>query len=271
MSNYDQLPTPIQELYREGLEYRKRLSDILDEWPNGEYSKRIEYIHRADCDKQKISEALLDVERWINALGVHILPRTVHDKKKLKNILTALKRVVLEEEYKEVSTEEANKLVDEALSFVLSFPLPRGKSQVNLRDQQTSLIPNTAFIIMPMCKSRAYLDDVCDAIKEVFSRFNIHAFRADDIPHQEKITDMVLQYIANSEFLIADLTWERPNVYYEVGYAHALNKRPILYRKRGTELHFNLSVHNVPEYKNLADLKRLLHIRLEAILGRKIA
>ena len=71
--------------------------------------------------------------------------------------------------------------------------------------------------------------------------------------------------------MIADLTSLSLNVIYEVGYADALNRRPILFRKHGTKLPFCLSLHNVPEYKTLGDLKRLLHDRLEAILGRKVA
>lgn len=132
----------------------------------------------------------------------------------------------------------------------------------------TQIKKNYAFVIMPIDPERPELVDVLATIKDVAARFEITARRADEIEHQDVITKVILNEIKTCEYLIADLSHERPNVYYEVGYAHAHDKKPILFRRQNTKLHFDLSVHNVPEYKNMTDLRELLTRRFEAILGR---
>lgn len=129
--------------------------------------------------------------------------------------------------------------------------------------------PNTAFIMMAIDSSKSELEDIKVGIKDVFNEFGVDAVTADEIEHEGVITERILSEIETSEFLIADLTHERPNVYYEIGHADALKKRVILVRKKGTKIHFDVAHRNCPEYKNTTNLKNLLRKRLETLTNKK--
>lgn len=129
--------------------------------------------------------------------------------------------------------------------------------------------PNSAFVMMAIDPDNPELEDVRNVIKDVFDEFGIQAITADEIEHEDVITNRILSEIESSEFLMADLTYERPNVYYEIGHAHAKNKRVILYRKKETKLHFDIAHRNCPEYRNTTDLKKLLRRRLENITNKR--
>lgn len=142
-------------------------------------------------------------------------------------------------------------------------------SSTTLADQSNNYRTGTAFIMMWMDPNQPELNDVADTVKSIFKKFGVRAVRADDIEHESLVTERILNEIKSSEFLFADLTGMRPNVYYEVGYAHALNKRVILFRKSGTSLHFDLAGYNCPDYQNLRDLRQKLTRRLEHLTNKR--
>ena len=175
--------------------------------------------------------------------------------------------------HEEVAVEDvptAHRLFDKAglaICDLVDLLCPTDTEQGTTPDS-ANYRPNTAFVMMALDDSKPELEDVREGIRSVFKEFGISAITADEIEHEEAITDRILDEIERSEFLIADLTYERPNVYYEIGHAHARNKRVMLFCREGTNVHFDVAHRNCPVYKNTEELKRLLRKRLESATNR---
>jgi hypothetical protein len=69
-----------------------------------------------------------------------------------------------------------------------------------------------AFIAMPMDSSDPDLEDVLEAIRDAAKRCKIDATRIDDEESNERITVRMLKAIESAQFVIVELTNERPNV-----------------------------------------------------------
>lgn len=136
---------------------------------------------------------------------------------------------------------------------------------------KTDILNNFAFVAMPMEPGNHRLVDVLDAIKEAAQRCGVQAERIDDQASNERITDRILESIQKAEFVIADLTDARPNVYFEVGYAHGLGKLPIYIAAADTKLEFDLKDYPVVFFKGLRDLKDGLEKRMRAIRAKAAA
>jgi nucleoside 2-deoxyribosyltransferase len=133
----------------------------------------------------------------------------------------------------------------------------------------TEIRSDYAFVAMAMTKDDHQLVDVLEAIKEGAKTCGIHAERIDDQQSNERITDRILESIRKAEFVIVDLTHERPNVFYEAGYAHALGKTPVYLSRTGTSIHFDIKDFPVIEFRNMKELKEGLIKRLQALPRRQ--
>lgn len=102
-------------------------------------------------------------------------------------------------------------------------------------------------------------------IKPVIEEFGLRVVRIDEIQDSGKITDQMLEYIASSKYVFADLTGERPNCYYECGFAHALGKELIFTIKSNQNIHFDLATYRFITWNTEADLRRKLRARLNSL------
>lgn len=103
-----------------------------------------------------------------------------------------------------------------------------------------------AFVLMPFAEE---LVDVYDyLISDGLTAAGYHVRRADDVLSQNNILADIVDGIVSSDLIVADLTGSNPNVYYELGIAHALNKKVILLAQDLDELPFDLRSYRVVLY-----------------------
>jgi hypothetical protein len=128
---------------------------------------------------------------------------------------------------------------------------------------------NYAFIAMAMDSKNPELEDILDAIKEGAFRCGVQAERADDLQSNERITDRILESIRRAEYVIVDLTYSKPNVYYEAGYAQGLGKIPIYIAKEGNNPEFDLKDYPVIFFRSMKQLKDSLEKRIRGLAKQR--
>jgi hypothetical protein len=102
----------------------------------------------------------------------------------------------------------------------------------------------SVFVAMPFAEE---FDDVYQfGIYSTIRRCGYMCEKVDESLFAGSIVDRITDGIQNAEFVVADLTLEKPNVYLEVGYAWGMKRRVILVAREGQRLHFDLSHQQVP-------------------------
>jgi hypothetical protein len=94
------------------------------------------------------------------------------------------------------------------------------------------------FVLMPFADEFQAVYD--DHIKKVLTDLGLVAQRADEIASTSMITWDIWERINKARFIIADMTGRNPNVFYEVGLAHALSKEVILLTRSMGDIPFDL-------------------------------
>jgi len=121
-----------------------------------------------------------------------------------------------------------------------------------------------AFTVMSF-RRKPELDKLyTQGIRPAVTGLGIECRRVDESHHIDPITDAISAGIKGSYFVIAELSDQRPNCYYECGFARALDKKVIMLIKRGQSIAFDVQNFPFIEYANPRDLQHQLR---ERILG----
>lgn len=107
---------------------------------------------------------------------------------------------------------------------------------------------------MPFSKS---FDNVYKlAIKQAADAAGAFALRLDEQMYGEGMLERIYMEIGKADVLVADMTGHNPNVFYEVGYSHALNKVTLLITQNAADIPFDLKhrPHIIYSPDDLADL-----------------
>jgi len=111
-----------------------------------------------------------------------------------------------------------------------------------------------AFVVMQF--SSPYNELYDDVIRKVCEEYDLTVVRADETYGPGLIIADIIKQIYESKLIIAEISSSNPNVFYEVGYAHALNKPTILIAERTTKLPFDVSPFRTLFYENTIAGKR---------------
>jgi hypothetical protein len=94
------------------------------------------------------------------------------------------------------------------------------------------------FVLMPF--DSAFRDVYQFGIKGAAEDIGAYAERVDEQIFDEGILDRIFNQINKADVVVADMTGRNPNVFYEVGYAHALNRVVVLLTQRAEDIPFDL-------------------------------
>ncbi|MGL5367431.1 MAG: hypothetical protein ACRDAG_03925, partial [Cetobacterium somerae] len=119
------------------------------------------------------------------------------------------------------------------------------------------------FVLMPFLKSR---QNLYNRLKNISSILGFKATRSDEKYIEKNIYHEIVRNIASAKIIIVDIDGRNPNVFYELGIAHSLNKPTILISKNKDKVPFDLIDKNIIFYQTFDDLEKKLKEAIPQLL-----
>lgn len=138
----------------------------------------------------------------------------------------------------------------------------RAEDIAKIATAPSSVESDLCFVIMSFSNNPVLLDFYECVIKPTVEGLGFRCLRVDEEEFNGSVTNKILENIRTSRFIIFDATEARPNCYYELGIAHALNKDVIHITNNPQNIHFDIKDYNFIVYQRQQDLSEKLKNRV---------
>lgn len=161
-----------------------------------------------------------------------------------------------------------NILIVNALVSIKEGPITfRASSEGDFEIYDIKVYPIKPKVFTVMQFTSEYNDLYNEVIKPICEELGFESIRADEFYTSTPILQDIIESIQDSTVIIAEITPDNPNVFYEIGYSHAIGKPTILLCDRKREkLPFDLSSFRTLFYENSISGKNKIEVSLRKYL-----
>lgn len=136
-----------------------------------------------------------------------------------------------------------------------------GTCEVSFKNMLVSQVPGKVFVVMQF--SEPYQQLYSEVIQPVCEKYGLHAYHIGEVFGPGVILQDIASGIVESKIIIAEVTPANQNVFYELGYSHALGKPTILLAEREKQLPFDITGYRCLFYENTIGGKKQVEESLE--------
>lgn len=143
-------------------------------------------------------------------------------------------------------------------------------TQFGLLNEEIEVRKNSAVFLTPFNTEGEELFREC---QKILSDLDIFLQKTDNYVEKEDILMNVVSLIVKSEIIIVNINGRNPNVYYELGIAHAIGKPTILLSKIDfglDDIGFDIRQKRIIMYRSSKDLEQQLLYQVSRIKSKEI-
>jgi hypothetical protein len=223
-------------------------------------------------DKQADEILRVVISSWVRALPeesvelTDLYVSTDLPLDRLKRSINSLKLQNHIEEHESNTYRIKPSILSEIQNMKSSISFDR-KSNRYYQEISIQAVEPFCFVIMPFREDEFPQGIYFDVIKPLVEKeFKILCYRVDEDLLPDRIDNKIYTYMLRAAFIIAEVTTRNPNVMYELGLAHMLEKDCIiLTQKPHSEVPFDINRISAEPYENEEELRSYLRKSISAL------